>query len=116
MNESMKKYIAKKMDKSLSVIDKYERIILKYMGEYDPSKTYCGPGKTGDRLVPDLMFGYAGWSHDGLVSGIEHKEGVDKYHADLFFYYTMLYIAGWNPIKRCLAYIYYKSVDKFGDY
>lgn len=99
-------------------------IILDTMGPFDPERTYCGPGKIGDALVPDLCFRLAGYAHDGLYeylirTGNDHI--TSKGFADLFFKGVMLSICDRCPVSgvficdNVLPEVYYQAVKNFGN-
>lgn len=112
-----KKYMCKKLNINSDVYDFYVKTIIKYMGHYDPNKTYCGQGEDGDKLVPDLWYRNPGYDHDGLVSAIEHGEtGFQKWRIDLWFKYAMHFVNGWKFWRYPIANIFYLAVDRLGDY
>jgi hypothetical protein len=105
------------MNISSDVYDLYTSDILKYMGYFDPKKTYCGRGEFGDKITPDLWYRWAGFAHDGLVGAFEAgKIGLTKQNIDLYFKYSMYYINGWKFWRKPIADLFYLAVDKLGDY
>jgi hypothetical protein len=122
-------FIKKNMNLDQAQYNLVRSITIAMMGEFRQDKTYCGPGKVGDLIVPDLCFSWAGYVHDGLckyIVGTKNRKGVlailNKKFVDDVFYYMML-----STCSKCkkpyrflcgniLAFVYYKAVDIFGIY
>lgn len=102
-----------------------ERIAIESMGYFDKSRTYCGRGDSGDKVVPDLWFRFAGWFHDGLSKSLiedpnklrllfptkcdDEILGIINKHFKAVNYA----IAGECRFKRAVGWVYWKFVDWF---
>jgi len=115
--DKQQKYICKKLYIKDEVYHAYTCLIVKYMGDFDPDKTYCGRGESGDKYTPDLWYRWSGYVHDGLVSAYEHgHEELDKGRIDDYFRYSMYFINGWKFWRSPIAELFYIAVDNLGDY
>lgn len=117
--QEREKYILKKFNSRKWSIE-YMHKVKVYLLEakpYNQNIGYCGKGNDSCKresvssfLVPDFKSkNFSCWAHDTLWNAVKDKLMNTK-DVHLFFYYSMLFDAGWNPIKRASAYIYYKSV------
>ncbi len=126
-------YISRKLDWSVTYSHKIFIFLLENERPFIYNVGYCGEGDSAclkeslsSKLVPDFKSkNRSCWSHDrlgdgvkGIIKGNKKEYIISKEHADKYFYYSMLYDAGWNPVKRLTAFIYYQSVknvawDKF---
>ena len=73
----------------------------------------CGPGKLGDWLVPDCIFGMnmfevCRW-HDEAYT---NPGGRTKGQIDRVFLERLLILAGWSWRKRLVARTYYYAVTR----
>lgn len=92
-------------------------LIIKYFGYFDIDKTYCGPGKWGDKLVPDLIYKFAGYTHDSIyylieIGVLDRKKWKKK--ADKWFRVIMRNKST-TPIGKGVAEVYYFFVSMFGN-
>ena len=97
------------------------QIFLLEQTPYNPEIGYCGRGNSACRreslsskLVPDFKSkNFSCYAHDHLYTAYKEKL-ISKEDADLWFYFSMLYDAGWNPLKRFSAWWYYQAVKMVG--
>lgn len=94
----------------------YKKLIIKVMGVFNQAATYCGPGYLGDLLVPDFIFKFAGYIHDGFYKLIEMGLLPETFKdtADEIFYIIMK-VKAVTPVGDFLAGVYYVSVLVFGN-
>jgi hypothetical protein len=115
--------VCKALRISKDLYRKCQSLIIQHMGYFDEDETYCGPGDNGDWLVPDFIFRFAGYVHDGLYLLI--KKGILepwkrwKARADKWFRVIMYEASNKKLGKaRCfgwfMADLYYTAVSWFG--
>lgn len=120
------KFVKKVLKLDLAQWNMIKTICLQHGGPFYEDNTYCGPGKLGDMLVPDLCFRFAGYVHDALVRYLRIAEerafGIDKEFVDDVFKTIMLSICDQCSISGIficddvLPEMYHKAVDVFGKY
>jgi hypothetical protein len=83
----------------------------------------CGPGKYGDYLVPDTVWGGLSIQRACRIHDWMYAQGLDKEVADIVFLENMERIiigcTRWNWLKRLRlnqASLYYKAVNYAGDH
>ncbi|GKT32880.1 hypothetical protein ADUPG1_006928 [Aduncisulcus paluster] len=102
---------------------KTRRLIMEKLGPFNPEKTYCGPIGFGDALVPDLIFSFAGYVHDGIYflimndiySRSRWKSRADKWFRAIMYRSSDLKLGKFKWIGCRIADVYYYAVRLLGN-
>lgn len=113
-----KKVVCNVLQIDSSTYEKIKKYIIKFFGFFYKVNTYCGPGWLGDKLVPDFIFKFAGYVHDGLYYLIEIgiiRKDEWKNKADKWFFAIMdtksaKYSWPINKVFKAISRVYYTSV------